>query len=63
MIIDVQHETLETTISEDLGIPYLSKATQAEAREVVQVAHGYIYGLKEAYDKLILVLHSFCDNL
>ena len=46
LITDIQHETLETTISEELGIPYLSKAAQAKPKDVVQVAHGYIYGPK-----------------
>lgn len=32
MIPDMMHETLETTIVEVLAIPYLSKATQAEAK-------------------------------
>ncbi|RPB15818.1 hypothetical protein P167DRAFT_602907 [Morchella conica CCBAS932] len=46
LITDVKHETLETTIAEELGIPYLSKATDADAKKAVQVGHGYIYGSK-----------------
>ncbi|KAH0609470.1 uncharacterized protein H6S33_012956 [Morchella sextelata] len=46
LITDVKHETLETTVAEELGIPYLSKATEADAKEVVQVGNGYIYGRK-----------------
>ncbi|KAH0609461.1 uncharacterized protein H6S33_012947 [Morchella sextelata] len=37
LITDIKHETLETTIAEELGIPYLSKATDAQAEEVVEV--------------------------
>jgi hypothetical protein len=32
LITDIKHETLETTLSEELGISYLSKATEAEAK-------------------------------
>jgi hypothetical protein len=46
LITDIKHETLETTIAEELGIPYLSKATEAQAEEVVEVGNGYIHGSK-----------------
>jgi len=46
LITDVKHETLETTIAEELGIPYLSRATESQAKKVVQVGNGYIYGSK-----------------
>lgn len=36
---------MESTIADELSIPYFSKATEADAKEVVQVAEGYIYGL------------------
>lgn len=39
LITDIKHETLETTTAEELGIPYLSKATESQAKKVVQV-HG-----------------------
>lgn len=42
----MKHETLETTVAEELGIPYLSKAKEADAKEVVQVGTGYIHGSK-----------------
>ena len=42
LISDIKHVTLETAIAKDIGIPYLSKATEAEANEVVNVAIGYI---------------------
>jgi hypothetical protein len=45
LLTDITHGKLESTIAEELGIPYLSKATEADAKEVVQVAEGYIYGL------------------
>ena len=44
LISDVKHETLETKVAEELGIPYLSKAAESQARVVVQVGTGYIYG-------------------
>ena len=44
VIPDIKHETFETSIAEELGIPYLSKATESQAKEVVQVGRGYIYG-------------------
>jgi hypothetical protein len=42
-ITDISHQTLETAIAEELGIPYLSKATESDAKEVVEVGQGYIY--------------------
>jgi len=47
LITHIKHETLETTISEELGISYLSKVTEAEAKKVVRVGNGYIYGRKD----------------
>ncbi|PWW77164.1 hypothetical protein C7212DRAFT_315168 [Tuber magnatum] len=44
LITDVNHETLETTIAEKLGLPYLSEATEADARDEVIVCIGCIYG-------------------
>jgi hypothetical protein len=46
LIIDMKHETLETTIAEDFGIPYLLKATEADAKAVTEAYTGYIYGWK-----------------
>lgn len=37
LITDIKHNTLETMIAEELGIPYLLKATEAGAKEAVQV--------------------------
>ena len=45
LISDIKHETLETTIAQELGIPYLSRAREAEAKAVVKVCNGYIRGL------------------
>ena len=42
-ISDVKRQTLETTISKELGIQYLSKATLSEAQKVPE-ADGCIYG-------------------
>jgi len=44
LITDISHKTLETRIAEELGIPYLSKATEFDAKKVVEVSEGYIYG-------------------
>lgn len=44
LISDIDHKVLGTTISKDLGIPYLSKATEADAQQVVEVGEGYIHG-------------------
>jgi hypothetical protein len=40
---DVTHAKLQSTIAERLGIPYLSEA--ADAKEVIQVGTGYLYGV------------------
>jgi len=44
LITDISHQTLETIIAEELGIPYLSKATGSDAHGVVKVGQGYIHG-------------------
>ena len=44
LVPDVKHETLETTIAEEIGI--FSKAAEAEAKELVKIGIGYIHGLK-----------------
>ena len=41
---DIEHGTLETTIAEEIGIPYLSKATEADGNDIVLVGTGYIHG-------------------
>ena len=38
--------------------PYLSKATEAEANEVVNVGIDYIYGLKRRTLVLFVVIHQ-----
>ena len=47
LITNLKHETLEATIAGELGILYLSIATNAWAGKVIRVANGYIYRLKE----------------
>jgi hypothetical protein len=44
LFTDINHETLEKMIAEEVGIPYLSKPTVAEANEVVKVGTGYMHG-------------------
>ncbi|CUS15086.1 unnamed protein product [Tuber aestivum] len=46
LITDVNHETLKTAIAKQLGVPYLSEATEADAREVVCACTGFFYGQK-----------------
>ena len=46
LISDVEFETLEEKIAEELAILYLPKATELQAKEVVQVGNGYICGSK-----------------
>ncbi|KAF8469045.1 hypothetical protein BDZ91DRAFT_83279 [Kalaharituber pfeilii] len=43
-ITDVKDENLRHEISQVVGIPYLSKATVADANEVHKVGNGFIYG-------------------
>lgn len=35
---------MRTEISEELSASYLKEATETQAKEVVEVGHGYIYG-------------------
>ena len=44
LITDISHQKLETTIAEELGIPYLSQVAVADAKEVVEIGEGYIRG-------------------
>lgn len=44
LISDIDHKVLGMTIAKELGIPCLSKATEADAQQVVQVGEGYIHG-------------------
>ena len=43
LLTDISHQTLEHTISDELGIVYLSEATD-DAQKPVRVCDGYIYG-------------------
>lgn len=44
LITDINHKTLDTEIAEHIGLPYLSKATEADTHEIVESATGYLYG-------------------
>ena len=44
LITDVTDEILRTEIAELVGIPYLEKATQAEAKKILDVGRGFLYG-------------------
>ena len=44
LLTDINNETLGTVIAEELGIPYLSVATECLAKEVIQEANGYMHG-------------------
>jgi len=41
LITDIQRETLEKKIAEELGIPYLSKATESDAKKVIEVGDSF----------------------
>jgi hypothetical protein len=43
---DMDYEKLRSKIAEVVGIQYLVKATEADANNVAQIGHGYIYGRK-----------------
>ena len=58
LISDVKHKTLATSIAEQVGVPYLSKPTEADAKEVVKVANGYIYGPKDRTIIPFVVTHK-----
>lgn len=44
LITDLNHEKLESEISELVGIPFLKEATKDEAETVAKKIHGFIYG-------------------
>jgi hypothetical protein len=54
----ISHQTLETTIAEEVGIPYLSKATETDAKVVVQVGDGFIRGPKKRTIVPLVVTHQ-----
>jgi hypothetical protein len=42
----MNHETLQSEISELVGIPYLKEATKDEADKVAREIRGFLYGRK-----------------
>jgi hypothetical protein len=46
LITDMNHETLQSEISELVGIPYLKEATKDEADKVAREIRGFLYGRK-----------------
>jgi hypothetical protein len=44
LITDLDYKKLQCDILELLGVPYLSKATEANAKRVVEVGEAIIYG-------------------
>ena len=46
LITDMTNETLQSEISELVGIPYLQEATKDQADEVAREIHGFLYGRK-----------------
>ena len=44
LISDIKHETLNTRISEEIGLAYLSEATEADAKTKVTTIEAYIHG-------------------
>jgi hypothetical protein len=43
LITSINHGKLQTEIAEELGNTYLSKAAEADAKEMVEVCEGYIH--------------------
>lgn len=58
LISDITHKTLDTTIAEELGIPYLEGATKADAEEMVRIADGYIFGPNDRTIIPLVVTHK-----
>lgn len=58
-LFTIDHETLKTTIAQDLGIGYYQKATAAEAQPFTGVSSGPLYG---KYQRPILPLVVACDS-
>ncbi|RPA90996.1 hypothetical protein L873DRAFT_1820107 [Choiromyces venosus 120613-1] len=44
LFLGVTHQTLDITIAEELGLPYLGETTKVDAEERVQMLDGYTYG-------------------
>ena len=58
LISDITHKTLDTTIAEELGIPYLGEATKADAEARVRIADGYIFGPNDRTIIPLVVTHK-----
>ena len=56
LLSDVTHAKLQTSIAEELGIAYLSKAS--DPKEVVRVGTGYIHGLHKRTIVPFIVSHG-----
>ena len=46
LITDIDSKKLRSEIAEVIGIPYLAKASEADANKVVEIGHGIVYGPK-----------------
>jgi hypothetical protein len=46
LVTDMNNETLESEISELVGIPYLKEATKDEADKVAEEIRGFTYGFR-----------------
>lgn len=44
LITDIDSNKLRSEIAEVIGIPYLAKASEADAYKVVEIGHGMVYG-------------------
>lgn len=56
---DISHKTLETTIAEKLGTPYLSKAKETDARAVVE---GYFHPKNRSMMAIVRFVVPFWDE-
>ncbi|PUU77243.1 hypothetical protein B9Z19DRAFT_1128504 [Tuber borchii] len=59
IISDVTHQILQTQIAKDVGIKYLSKAidSEAKAQKIAPIIHGYLFGEKSRWIVPLVVSH------
>jgi hypothetical protein len=58
-ITGIDTKTLQSEIADIVGIPYLAKATEAEANNTVEVGHGIVYSRNLVrYFRALLVIKT-----
>jgi hypothetical protein len=58
LITDVNDEKLQSEIAKVMGIPYHTKATEADANKVVKISDGIVYGRMLRMKFLCVVSHA-----